>query len=190
MIDEKGEKMSKKAIKTVVLGMALILIIGAFAACKSNEEKVETDMTKISEFAVKDIDGNEINQDFFKNADVTMINYWGTYCMPCISEMPDIAQISKDYAGRAQVLGVVVDVDFSKPDSEEYKDMLKILSSADADFTNIGLNGDIYNFATAIPGIPTTIFVDKEGNLIADPVVGAQVEEYKKTLDECLSKSE
>ena len=181
------KKMKKTGIKALAVSLILIMIIGALSACKSDDYSVDTDMTKIAEFAARDIDGNVIDQEFFKNADITMINYWGTYCMPCIGEMPDIAQLSKDYAGRAQVLGIVVDVDFSKPESEEYEDMLKILSSADADFTNIGLNGDIANFAQAIPGIPTTIFVDKEGNIVGDPVVGAQVEEYKKAIDEYLA---
>ena len=185
--------MKKKETKALALSLILMLVIGVFAACTSSDSgdedyTVDTDMTKIAEFTTVDIEGNEVTQDIFADADITMINYWGTYCMPCINEMPEIAAISEEYEGRAQVIGVPIDVSFSQPDSENYKDMLKILDEADAHFTNIDLAGDILEFAKAIPGVPTTIFVDKEGNIVGDPVIGAHTDEYRRALDDYLAQ--
>ena len=64
-----------------------------------------------SSFKTYDIDGNVVTQDIFKDFDLTMINIWGTYCSPCIREMPDLGEIHDEYKDRkVNVVGIVIDV--------------------------------------------------------------------------------
>ena len=164
----------------------LLLISTGLAACGGSGDVSADAPTKISEFASVDLSGAEVNQEIFADADITMINFWGTYCGPCIAEMPDLAVLMDAYGGRAQLIGVPIDVDFSKPDSDEYKAALGILETAGASFTNVSPTGDLAKYVDAMQYVPTSIFVDKEGNIVGGPVVGGQIDEYKKVIEENL----
>lgn len=172
----------------------LLTLTLIFTSCTSGSDNVSLEdasklsVTEIGEFASTDLDGNEITQEVFSQADITMINFWGTFCPPCIKEMPGIQKISEDYAGKAQVVGVPLDVDFDNPDSDEYKSALKILEDAGADFTNIKPVGGLKELGDGMQFVPTTIFVDSEGKVIGDAVVGANLSEYKARIDEYLEQ--
>ena len=117
-----------------------------------------------------------------------MINFWGTYCGPCIAEMPQLATLCDAYEGRVQLIGVPIDVSFDDPSSVEFKSAQEILESAGATFPNISVTGGILEYAMSIQFIPTSIFVDSEGNIVGGPVVGANVNEYKGIIEEQLKK--
>ena len=163
---------------------ALLCLAGCSGSSSGSDSSNE--ITGINEFTSVDLQGNEITQDVFAEADVTMINFWGTYCGPCISEMPELQKISEEYEGRAQVIGVVIDVDFDKPDSSEYQSALSILDEAGAKFRNIRPMGGLAEYMMNLQYVPTTIFVDNEGNIIGQPTVGADADRYRERLDEYL----
>ena len=183
----------------LVLALAILLMAAGLAACSggsdgdssgSEESSATPSATKtISEFTTVDLDGNEVTQSVFTDAKITMINFWGTYCNPCIKEMPEIQKISKKYEGDAQIIGVPIDVDFSDKDSAAYKNALKYLEWAEADFLNIQLSGGLAEYAQTMEYVPTTIFVDSEGNLIGEPVIGPMTEEYKQRIEEYLEQN-
>ena len=134
------------------------------------------------EFTAKDLEGNEITEEIFAEKDITMVNIWGTFCGPCVEEMPDLGEISRSMPDNQQMIGLVIDVtDETDPNFALAK---KILEKADADFTQIITNADLSEFLMDVTAVPTTIFVDSEGNLLGDAVVGNNVEEYKKRLAE------
>ena len=129
-----------KKILAVMLAAVMVLCL---AGCSGSSSDSDTEaagsnsdnrITSIGEFASEDLQGNEITQDIFAEADVTLINFWATYCGPCISEMPELQKISEEYDGKVQVVGVITDVDFTKPDSSEYQSALSILEEAGADY--------------------------------------------------------
>ena len=96
--------------------------------------------------------------------------------------MPDLGEISRSMPDNQQMIGLVIDVtDETDPNFALAK---KILEKADADFTQIITNADLSEFLMDVTAVPTTIFVDSEGNLLGDAVVGNNVEEYKKRLAE------
>lgn len=103
------------------------------------------DGTVIS-FETDDLDGNAVkSEELFSQNKITMINIWGTYCGPCIEEMPE--------------LGVT--------------------------YTNLR-TWDGYRDQLAFKVTPTTYFIDSQGRLIGDPIVGASTLQYRKSLDELL----
>lgn len=113
------------------------------------------------EFTAMDREGNEVTQEIFSQADLTMVNIWGTFCGPCISEMPDLGEISKEYEGTGfQIVGIVTDVYEPGDDTME-----EIIEVSGADYTHLFLNEELYNnYLNQVQFIPTTVFVDKEGN--------------------------
>ena len=181
--------MGKRKIAAIALVALMTLMTIALASCSSGGSGNAAEApTSIAEFKSVDFDGNEVTQDVFKNAEVTMINFWGTYCPPCIKEMPDLAKLEGEYDGKLQLIGVPIDVDFSKPDSEKYKDALMIMEKAGVEYKNISLDGSLMEYAKTMQYVPTSIFVDPDGNIVGEPVVGGDFDKYRETIESNISK--
>ena len=131
----------------------------------------ENNITIFGEFTSYTQSGEEITQSIFENADITMVNIWGTFCNPCIEEMPYLAEISKEYEQKGlQVVGMISDV--IEPNDATAQEIINLTG---ADYTHIVLSEDLYNnFLYQIQSIPTTIFVDKNGNWVGEIVIGAR----------------
>ncbi|MDO5541430.1 MAG: TlpA disulfide reductase family protein [Eubacteriales bacterium] len=176
-------KRNYKKISAILLAAAMTFSLGAVQAAAQANGLPETQ--KLS-FTATDLDGNEVTEKIFSEKDVTMVNIWGTFCSPCVSEMPDLAEISDSMPENQQMVGLVIDVtDESDPNYELAK---KVLENADATFTQIIANDDFNELLYSVTGVPTTIFVDKEGRILGDPIVGNNVEEYKKRLEKYAKK--
>lgn len=138
---------------------------------------------KFAEFTTNDIDGNEVTQSIFANKDLTVVNIWGTFCGPCINEMPELGAWEKELPDNVQIVGLIVDI--SSTDNETQIAAAKqITEKADAGFVNlIGGNGAFNELMASIVGVPTTIFVDKSGNIVGEIIVGADVDRYKSFVN-------
>lgn len=145
-------------------------------------DKPNIAVTEMPGFTAKDLEGNEITEAVFSEKDVTMVNIWGTFCSPCVNEMPELAEISEGMPENQQMLGLVIDVaDESDPNYELAK---QILEKAGVSYSQIIANDDFADFLNYIAAVPTTVFVDKEGKILGDAVVGADVDSYKKRLED------
>ena len=137
-------------------------------------------------FTTKDLKGNTVTESIFKEKDLTVVNIWGTFCGPCIEEMPELAEWSKEMPSNVQIIGLVCDIEGE--DDQEHKDKaVEIMEKAGADFTNIIPGSEFSTLLGGVAGVPTTIFVDKEGNITGKPVVGANVPAYKKFVEDYIS---
>lgn len=136
-----------------------------------------------SEFVTYDIDGNEVTESIFANKDLTVVNIWGTFCGPCINEMPELGAWEKELTDNVQIVGLIVDI--SSTDNETQIAAAKqITEKADVGFVNlIGGNGAFDELIGSIVGVPTTIFVDKSGNIVGEIIVGADVDRYKSFVN-------
>ena len=161
--------MKKIKCLLVVTVMAFVL-----AACGSKGEPVEQKTEETEEttevttnnifgfFDTQTLEGEEVTEEIFTQADLTMVNIWGTFCGPCINEMPDLGEISREYKDKGfQIVGMLCDV--AEPGDET---ALQIVEETNADYMHIvasdDLQGGILQYVT---GVPTTIFVDKNGNI-------------------------
>ena len=141
---------------------------------------------KMPAFTAKDLDGNEVTDSIFKEKDLTVVNIWGTFCTPCIEEMPELGEWAKEMPDNVQIAGLVCDIEGD--DDETHKELAKtIMEKADASFTQIIANSDFSSIMNWVTGVPTTIFVDKDGNIKGKPVVGAYVDVYKKFVEDYLN---
>ena len=172
-----------------ILAISLIfLLVGCGGSAESTDggdPQEGGSIGSVVAFETEDLDGNKIrSEDLFAENKITMINMWGTYCPPCIEEMPDLQAISEEYADRgAAVVGLVVDVPVG--DDSMLEDAETIISKTGVTFRNLRA-WEGFDEQFPAPGTPTTFFFDSGGKMVAEPVVGGNVPQYLKTLDQLL----
>ncbi len=129
-------------------------------------------VAKNNYFVAKDLDGQEwTSEKLFKGHKITMANIWATYCAPCINEMPMLEELSKklDSEGYALV-GIIADGETKKDDAKEIIKLIEIT------YPNVCLNSDLQKIFK-VQVVPTTYFMDEEGNIIGEPIFGARNEQ-------------
>lgn len=135
-------------------------------------------------FTTTDLNGNAVSSDIFKNADVTMVNIWTTWCGPCKRELPEIGNIARKYAEQGyQVIGFVHDV---TPESDNIDLAREIVNEAHCEYPILMDDPSMQSIFTDISAFPTTLFIDKTGNLIGQEHIGAMDE---ASFDACFQKA-
>ena len=130
-------------------------------------------------FESETLDGKKVTDEIFKGNKVTMVNVWGTFCGPCINEMPDLGKISEDYKDKGvRVIGVICDTyDYAKNENlpETVQSAKNIVAETGASYTHI-LHSASLNKAKldTIYSVPTTYFLDEDGAIIGSEYVGAR----------------
>lgn len=143
----------------------------------------------IPAFETVDLDGNTVTNNLFAGKDVTVINVWGTFCGPCINEMPELAAWAGELPDNVQLVGLVGDV--SGPDDSEHLSLAQLIcEKAGVTYTNIIPDDSLREFLSGLIGYPTTFLVDGNGNLIGDPIIGAAPDEYKKAVEKALGETQ
>ncbi len=142
-------------------------------------------------FEANTVDGEAWNSDRFADSKMTMINVWGTYCSPCLNEMPDLGEIASEYdAADFQLIGVICDV--MEGDGEDAINNAKeLIAETKAAYPHLLLNESLYvSFMGAVSAVPTTFFVRQDGSLIGY-LTGAQSKEnWKMLIDQLLAELE
>lgn len=146
-------------------------------------------------FKGQTLDGETVDSEIFKNAKLTMVNVWGTFCSPCIEELPHLGEIAAEYEKKGvQVIGLVGDVygQDGKLDEAIVKDAKDIIKETKADYTHILPDVDFCRVILSnMTAFPTTYFVDSEGNFVGKAVVGAKDKAgWEETIDSVLSSLE
>ena len=141
----------------------------------------------------QDLDGNEVDESVFANYDLTMINLWGTFCGPCLQEMPDLGEIADEYKDKGfQIVGICTDAvgndGTSLPDV--VSEAKEIAEETGADYLHILPTGEIFtDLLPRVSGVPTTIFVDREGKQVGLADMGAKSKDgWLKVIDEKLAQ--
>lgn len=137
------------------------------------------------QFTTKDMDGNKVTNDIFAEYDLTVVNFWATYCNPCIDELPELAEWKKELPDNVNLIGLLVDVD--EKGSEQYKLAEKIISQIGADYQHLIATEEFDDIISNLVGVPTTFFVDSTGKIIGEPFAGADVSAYKQTVEDYLN---
>ncbi len=151
-------------------------------------------MQKFPAFEGKDLEGNPVKSDelFSANA-VTVVNFWFTTCNPCVGELAELDALSKELAEKGGALiGVnTFTLDGNEAAISEAKD---VLAKKGATYQNVYFpsDGEAGKFTTNIFAYPTTYVVDRSGNIVGEPIVGAitekkQAETLQKLIDQALA---
>jgi len=151
-------------------------------------------MQKFPAFEGKDLDGNPVKSDelFSANA-VTVVNFWFTTCNPCVGELSDLDALNKELAEKGgSLIGVnTFTLDGDETAISEAKD---VLAKKGATYQNVYFpsDGEAGKFTANIFAYPTTYVVDRSGNIVGEPIVGAitekkQAETLQKLIDQALA---
>ncbi|MBQ8633606.1 MAG: TlpA family protein disulfide reductase [Lachnospiraceae bacterium] len=142
-------------------------------------------------FEATTTDGEAWNSDKFATSKLTMINVWGTYCNPCLSEMPDLGELAAEYdPAQFQIVGVVCDV--MEDDSADNIDYAKqLITETKANYPHLLLNESLYmSFVGAVSAVPTTFFVRSDGSMVGYLTGAMDKESWKNLIDDLLSKEQ
>ncbi len=148
----------------------------------ADTEDTETDDASGISFSTADLDGNTVTSDIFKDYDVTLVHVWATYCGPCIAEMGNYATLYENLPDNTNIIGLVIDV--NEGDDYNVDSAKSILEDANASFTNLRLNEELYEVISNIQYVPSSFFVDSEGNIIGDILEGKGFDETNNKLSE------
>ena len=151
-------------------------------------------MQKFPAFEGKDLDGNTVKSDelFSANA-VTVVNFWFTTCNPCVGELSELDALNKELAEKGgSLIGVnTFTLDGDEAAISEAKD---VLAKKGATYQNVYFDsdGEAGKFTTNIFAYPTTYVVDRSGNIVGKPIVGAitekkQAETLQKLIEQALA---
>lgn len=141
------------------------------------------------EFTAENLALESVDSSIFAEKDLTVLNVWGTFCGPCINEMPELGEWQRELPENVQIIGLVADV-AGKEDKEHIELANMILEKTNARFTNIIPNNDFAELLSGVVGVPTTFFINREGKIVGKPIVGAQVPKYKSFVEEYLKTIE
>ena len=151
-------------------------------------------MQKFPAFEGKDLDGNMVKSDeLFSGNAVTVVNFWFTTCNPCVGELAELDALNKELAGKG---GALIGVNTFTLDGDEaaISEAKDVLMKKGANYQNVYFDsdGEAGKFVTNIFAYPTTYVVDRNGNIVGDPIVGAiteekQAETLQKLIDQALA---
>lgn len=170
---------------------------GDMSVPAENGKPIEkSDLTKFPAFDGKDLAGNEVKSStLFGENTVTVVNFWFTTCNPCVGELAELEALNKQLAEKG---GAVVGInsftlDGDKTAIAEAKD---ILAKKGVSYKNIWFDSksEAGKFTSGLYSYPTTYVVDKNGNIVGEPIVGAitgqkQAQTLQKLIDQAIASS-
>lgn len=175
-----------KIIKKIVPTLVAIMITISLAACNTNN----TDTSKktanetaqdnlFPKFTGTDFNNNTVDNTLFNKNKVTLLNFWFNGCSACVNEMPALEDLNKKLQKKgAELIGINVEAGSSEKSLSEAKE---ILAKQGVTYRNLFISGGqkAQEYIEKIFAFPTTIMVDKSGNIIGDPITGS-IEDEKK----------
>lgn len=191
---------TQKIRKVTALAIGTILSFGLiFGGCSGKEDSskdsqagsdVEADVesdAELAKFVAKTLSGDSYTQDDLAEVDVTLFNFWATYCAPCIREMPEVAEFVKKLPDNVRIVTVCLDGQGNEEKAE------KILAEAGFEGTTLiaGVTfeedaGDFKTLCRNIMYTPTTLVIDADGNIVGDAIIGVQ-KDLEKTYTEAIN---
>ena len=160
----------------------------------NEETDANGDVQKFPAFEGKDLDGNEVKSDelFSANA-VTVVNFWFTTCSPCVGELGDLDALNKELADKG---GALIGVNAFTLDGDEtaIADAKDVLAKKGATYQNVYFDSSSAAgaFTSNIFAFPTTYVIDRNGNIVGEPIVGAiteknQAETLQSLIDQAIA---
>lgn len=176
----------------IFLFITVLLSIALFAAgCTSSgssvtessapetpagEERPLVGNRLIADFSTTDLSGAAVDQSLFAGYDVIMLNFWGTFCGPCIEEMPYLGEVAAEYAEKnVLVVGVVTDLldANGNVDATVLEDGKHIVETTGANYPHLAPCDGLMPLMQQIYAVPTTVFINTEGYQLGGAQIGS-----------------
>ena len=173
---------------------ALILAALLLTGCAQKETGQETGQDAgeekggvLSSFTATDLEDNEVGQEILADYDLTLVNVWATFCGPCLREMPSLGELAAEYQPQGvNIIGIVSDTLTSEGElDEDQVDLARdLVEETKAEYTHLLPSQDLFGLLGQIYAVPTTFFVDSEGNQVGDTYMQSMSKEELSELIE------
>lgn len=197
--------------KILILGMALMLAAG-ISACNASSKTSSSEATtteskqadakaeeskqaeskqaesdkedkKFPEFSAKTVSGEDISSDIFKDSKLTVVNVWGSWCGPCVQEIPELQKLYESMKDKdVNVIGLAQDAGTDLDAVKEIIDKNKVT------YQNIVPEGATEDFVMSIMAFPTTFFVDSDRNIVGVIQGNRNLEAFTAAVEGVLEK--
>lgn len=197
--------------KILILGMALMLAAG-ISACNASSKTSSSEATtteskqadakaeeskqaeskqaesdkedkKFPEFSAKTVSGEDISSDVFKDSKLTVVNVWGSWCGPCVQEIPELQKLYESMKDKdVNVIGLAQDAGTDLDAVKEIIDKNKVT------YQNIVPEGATEDFVMSIMAFPTTFFVDSDRNIVGVIQGNRNLEAFTAAVEGVLEK--
>ena len=192
--------------KILILGMALMLAAG-ISACNASSKTSSSEATtteskqadakaedskqaesdkedkKFPEFSAKTVSGEDISSDVFKESKLTVVNVWGSWCGPCVQEIPELQKLYESMKDKdVNVIGLAQDAGTDLDAVKEIIDKNKVT------YENIVREGATEDFVMSIMAFPTTFFVDSDRNIVGVIQGNRNLEAFTAAVEGVLEK--
>ena len=139
----------------------------------SSKSDEPTGVGVFRDFKGKDLDGNDVDDSLFAKNKVTVVNFWFSGCKPCVEELSKLNELNetlKEMGG--EVVGINTDtLDNNEAGIKEAKEILKAQGVSYKNLT-FDSNSTVGKYYGNIMTFPTTVLVDKDGNIVGEPFMG------------------
>ena len=139
----------------------------------SSQESNSESASVFSNFSGQDFDGNTVDSSLFSGNAVTVVNFWFTGCKPCVAELSKLNELNDTIRSMGgEVIGINTETFDENKDA--IKEAASVLESQGAKYRNISIDSSSAagKYASEIMAFPTTILVDRNGNIVGDPMLG------------------
>ena len=192
--------------KILILGMALMLAAG-ISACNASSKTSSSEATtteskqadakaedskqaesdkedkKFPEFSAKTVSGEDISSDLFKDSKLTVVNVWGSWCGPCVQEIPELQKLYESMKDKdVNVIGLAQDAGTDLDAVKEIIDKNKVT------YQNIVPEGATEDFVMSLMAFPTTFFVDSDRNIVGVIQGNRNLEAFTAAVEGVLEK--
>ena len=192
--------------KIFILGMAIMMVAG-ISACNASSKTASNEATtteskqadakaedskeadsnkedkKFPEFSAKTVSGEEISSDVFKDSKLTVVNVWGSWCGPCVQEIPELQKLYESMKDKdVNVIGLAQDAGTDLDAVKEIIDKNKVT------YQNIVPEGATEDFVMNLMAFPTTFFVDSDRNIVGVIQGGRNLEAFTAAVEGVLEK--
>lgn len=153
---------------------------------ESTDSKKER--TAFPSFNAEDIFGAKVSSKVFEENKLTVVNIFTTWCGPCKQELPELAKLDKELADIG-FIGIVIDINEGDGVSEAaLRTAKELYDDSGAEYPYLITDEPLTEFCRSIYTVPTTYFVDSDGKIVGDPVVGANsASEWKELIEQKLA---
>ena len=147
--------------------------IAASESSDNSSSKSDESTGVFQGFKGKDLDGNDVDDSLFAKNKVTVVNFWFSGCKPCVGELSKLNELNETLK---EMGGEVVGINTDTLDNNEagIKEAKEILKAQGASYKNLTFNSNstVGKYAGNIMAFPTTVLVDKDGNIVGEPFMG------------------
>ena len=191
--------------KILILGMAIMMVAG-ISACNassktasnetttteskqadakaedSKEADSKNDEVKFPEFTAKTVTGEDISSDIFKDSKLTVVNVWGSWCGPCVQEIPELQKLYESMKEKdVNVIGLAQDAGTDLDSVKEIIDKNKVT------YQNIIPEGVTEDVVMSLMAFPTTFFVDSDRNVVGVIQGARNLEAFTSAVESVLA---